>query len=81
MKTMELNNIVWRGDKHFVAQCLNVDVSSFGDSKEEALDNLREAHELYFEDDDIETEQSSQRTTNKSSFNPSSGFNPKADFK
>jgi hypothetical protein len=40
MKTMELNNIVWRGDKHFVAQCLNVDVSSFGDSKEEALDNL-----------------------------------------
>jgi predicted RNase H-like HicB family nuclease len=48
MKTIELNNIVWREDKHFVAQCLNVDVSSFGDSKEEAFDNLREAIELYF---------------------------------
>ncbi len=35
---------------HYVAQCLNVDVSSFGDTEVEALDNLREALELYFED-------------------------------
>ncbi len=32
-----------------MAQCLNVDVSSFGDTREEALTNLQEALELYFE--------------------------------
>ena len=52
MKTIELNNVVWREDEHFVAQCLNVDVSSFGATKEEALANLQEAIELYFEDND-----------------------------
>ncbi len=34
---------------HFVAQCLDVDVSSFGDSEDAALANLREAFELYFD--------------------------------
>ncbi len=50
MKTIELENIVRKEDKYFVAQCLNVEVSSFGESKEEALTNLQEALELYFED-------------------------------
>jgi predicted RNase H-like HicB family nuclease len=36
--------------KYYVAQCLNVDVSSFGKNKKEALTNLQEALELYFED-------------------------------
>ena len=52
MKTVELNNVVWREGEHFVAQCLNVDVSSFGSTKEEALTNLQGALELYFEDND-----------------------------
>jgi len=51
MKTIEINNVVWKEGKYFVAQCLNVDISSFGDTKEEALTNLNEALELYFEDD------------------------------
>lgn len=34
----------------FVAQCLEVDVASQGESPDEALANLREALELYFED-------------------------------
>ena len=54
MKTasfLELKNVVWKEGRFFVAQCLNVDVSSFGKSKKEALDNLREALELYFEDE------------------------------
>ena len=50
MKTIELNNAVWKEGDHFVAQCLNIDVSSFGDTKEEALSNLQEALALYFED-------------------------------
>ena len=33
-----------------MAQCLNVDVSSFGDTDTDALANLKEALELYFED-------------------------------
>ena len=47
MKTTELNNIVWRDGEHFVAQCLNVDVSSSGDTKEDAFSNLHEALELF----------------------------------
>lgn len=33
-----------------MAQCLNVDVSSFGKTYEEAQKNLNEAVELYMED-------------------------------
>ena len=50
MRKINLKNIVWKEGKYFVSQCLNVDVSSFGKTKKEALDNLNEAIELYFED-------------------------------
>lgn len=50
VSTLNLHSVVYREGKHYVAQCLNVDVSSFGDSDSEALANLREALELYFED-------------------------------
>lgn len=46
-----LQNIVWKEDKHYVAQCLNVEISSFGKTKKEAIDNLDEALELYFEEE------------------------------
>lgn len=48
-----LENVVWQEGKYFVAQCLNVNVSSFGETKTKALKNLNEALELYFEDVDI----------------------------
>ena len=47
---LNLKNIVWKEGKYYVAQCLNVDVSSCGDTKKKALRNLNEALELYFED-------------------------------
>jgi predicted RNase H-like HicB family nuclease len=50
MKKITLQNIVWKEGKNFVAQCISPDVSSFGKTKKEALVNLREALELYFED-------------------------------
>jgi predicted RNase H-like HicB family nuclease len=50
MDRLEVQAVAYREDKHFVAQCLNVDVSSFGDTEAEALANLQEALELYFED-------------------------------
>ncbi len=40
---------VWREGDWFIAQCSQVDVASQGQSEEEALSNLREALELYFE--------------------------------
>jgi len=42
--------VVYKEGKHFVSQCLNVDVSSFGSTVEEATENLKEALALYFED-------------------------------
>jgi predicted RNase H-like HicB family nuclease len=52
MKT-KFKNVVWKESKYYVAQCLNIEVSSFGESKEEALRNLNEAIELYMEDDSL----------------------------
>jgi len=49
-RSIQLQNVVWKEGKFYVAQCLNVEVSSFGKTKKEALDNLNEALELYFED-------------------------------
>lgn len=48
--------IVYKEGKYFVSQCLNVDVSSFGETVDEAVQNLKEALELYFEDNRIEKE-------------------------
>jgi predicted RNase H-like HicB family nuclease len=45
-----LTAVVIRDDRWYVARCLEVEVTSQGESVEEALDNLREALELYFED-------------------------------
>jgi predicted RNase H-like HicB family nuclease len=50
MRKIKFENVVWKEGKHYVAQCLNVDISSFGKTKKEALENLKEALELYFED-------------------------------
>lgn len=50
MKALQVKSVVWKEGKFYVAQCLNVDVSSFGKTKKEALKNLTEALALYFED-------------------------------
>ncbi len=38
---INLEHIVWKEGQYYVTQCLNVDVSSFGETKQEALTNLR----------------------------------------
>jgi predicted RNase H-like HicB family nuclease len=40
---------VWKEGNWFVAQCLDVDVASQGETQDQALSNLRDALELYFE--------------------------------
>ena len=49
MNTAQLQAAVYKDGAFFVAQCLNVDVSSFGDTEKEALSSLQEALELHFE--------------------------------
>ena len=50
MRQIDLKNVVWKEGKYYVSWNLNTGISSFGDSKKEALDALGEALELYFED-------------------------------
>ena len=40
---------LWREGDLWVAQCLEVDVASQGETEEEALANLKEALKLFFE--------------------------------
>ncbi len=49
MMKRRFSTVIWREGKWFVAQCLEVDVASQGRTEEEALSNLREALELFFE--------------------------------
>ncbi|HEX6754373.1 MAG TPA: type II toxin-antitoxin system HicB family antitoxin [Mycobacteriales bacterium] len=45
--------VVTADDGLYVARCLDVEVTSQGNTIESALDNLREALELYFEDQPV----------------------------
>ena len=47
----EIQYAIWQEGKYYVSKCLNNDISSFGESVEEAKANLIEALELYFEED------------------------------
>lgn len=46
----DLKSEITKEDCGFVARCLNPDVASDGDTAAEAITNLHEALELYFED-------------------------------
>ena len=50
MRKIDLKNVVWKEGKYYVAWNLNTAVSSFGDTKKEALECLQEALELHLED-------------------------------
>jgi len=50
MRKIDLKVAVWKEGTYYISQCLDVDVSSFGKSKKEALAMLQDALELYFED-------------------------------
>ena len=49
MQEIQVTAVVWQEDGWFVAQALEVDVASQGESPYAALDNLGEALELHFE--------------------------------
>lgn len=54
MATYSIEVVLYREGDTWVAQALNVEVSSFGDTRDEARSAIKEALELYFEDDDAE---------------------------
>ena len=46
-----IHSVVWKEDQWYVAKALEVEVASQGKTENEALSNLKEALELYFEDE------------------------------
>ncbi len=49
-----IHAVLFRGDRYFVADCLEVPVITQGLTVDEALSNLREAVALHVEDEDLE---------------------------
>lgn len=54
MRKQDLHTIVWKEDKIFVAKFLELELASQGKTKKEAVNNLKEAFELYLEGEDID---------------------------
>ncbi len=52
MVMKRIKYIIFKEGAYYVSQSLNVDVSSFGKTIDEATQNLKEALDLYFEDED-----------------------------
>ena len=50
--SIHITAVIQQEDNWFVAKCLENDVCSQGKSIDEAMDNLKEALELYYEDVD-----------------------------
>ena len=50
MRNIDLKNVVWKEGRQFVSWNINTGVSSFGDTRKDALKSLQEALELYFEE-------------------------------
>ena len=51
---MQFPAVITKEGKYYVAHCPELDVASQGKTVEEALQNLKEAIELYLEDEDAE---------------------------
>ncbi len=47
----DIKYIVWKEGGYFISRCLNLEVASYGETVDEAIDNLKEAVKLYFEDE------------------------------
>jgi predicted RNase H-like HicB family nuclease len=45
--------LIWEEEKWFVAQCMENNVASQGESLDEAMNNLREALSLYYENEQV----------------------------
>lgn len=48
-----LHMLLWKEGKYFVAKCVEVEVASQGKTKIEALKNIEEALDLFFENEKV----------------------------
>ena len=53
-RSLEFSSVVSKEGKWYVAHCPELEITSQGKSVESALENLREAIELYLQDEDAE---------------------------
>lgn len=51
---LTFSSVVWKEDEIYVSWCPDLDIASQGKTVEEALNNLKEAIELYLEDEDAQ---------------------------
>ena len=49
----DIHALVWQEDGLFVAKAIEIEIASQGKTKKEALENLKEAISLYFEDEKL----------------------------
>jgi len=49
MKEFNVTAVIWQEDKIYVSKCPELEIASAGDTPQEALENLKEAVELYIE--------------------------------
>lgn len=54
MKTQSLHTIIWKEKNLFVAKFLEIEIVSQGKTKKEAVRNLKEALDLYLENEEID---------------------------
>lgn len=50
----KFSTLIYKGEKFYVAECLELGVVSQGENPKKAIANLREAVELYLEDEPVE---------------------------
>jgi predicted RNase H-like HicB family nuclease len=51
-RSLEFSSVISKEGKLYVANCPELEIASQGESVESALENLREAIELYLQDED-----------------------------
>ncbi|MCD4841286.1 MAG: type II toxin-antitoxin system HicB family antitoxin [Methanosarcinales archaeon] len=49
MKEFNVTAVIWQEDEAYVSKCPELEVASAGDTPQEALENLKEAVDLYIE--------------------------------
>ena len=49
MKEFNVTAVIWQEDDVYVSKCPELEIASAGDTPQEALENLKEAVELYIE--------------------------------
>lgn len=60
-RSLELSSVVGKEGRWYVAHCPELEIASQGKSIESALKNLREAIELYLEDEDAKVPETNYR--------------------